>query len=340
MDIGVIGDHHSAESQDDGAHAAEEAFGDAALGRSTVFQQIAQGDQAAENLVRCFQPDDRLGGAVAGRASGAKGVHDGGTRCLDRVAGGAAMDPGVRFPGGVGDRRRLHQGMKVSDELRGLAVGFGDGPPGRQERIDAPDDHRQQDRPQRTADERGCKDAGFRRAGDGAIERQDLHGRQQCAQLLRRLAVDAREGGAEQPKHAERQGNGRPKCAEEAVSSGHGGAGQSETEQHRDAPADRAAGIADTGQERGQRGLSECREFSVFVEGDDDGDREAGSHALREADGSDVDDDRQSREVGCSGQEGRRHAGLLPLPLEKVAQQCFRCRFADPADDLGAVVAR
>ena len=85
---------------------------------------------------------------------------------------------------------------------------------------------------------------------------------------------------------------------------------------------------------------SECREFSVFVEGDDDGDREAGSHALREADGSDVDDDRQSREVGCSGQEGRRHAGLLPLPPEKVAQQCFRCRFADPADDLGAVVAR
>jgi hypothetical protein len=194
-------------------------------------------------------------------------------------------------------------------------------------------------RPQGAADECDCKDFGFRSAGDGAIERQDLHGRQQCAQLLRRLAVDAGEGGAEQPKHAERQGDGRPECAEEAVSRGHGGAGQSETERHRDAPADRAAGIADAGQERGQRCLSECWEILVFVEGDDDGDREAGSHALRKADGSDVDDNRQSREIGCSGQKGRRHGGLLPLALEKVAQQCFRRGFADAADDLGAVVA-
>ena len=70
--------------------------------------------------------------------------------------------------------------------------------------------HRQQDRPQRAADERDGEDAGFRRTGDCAIQRQDLHGRQQRAQLLRRLAVDAGEGGAEQAEHAERQGDGRP----------------------------------------------------------------------------------------------------------------------------------
>ena len=42
---------------------------------------------------------------------------------------------------------------------------------------------------------------------------------------------------------------------------------------------------------------------------------------------------------GAREQEGGRHGGLLPLPLEKVAQQCGRRGFADAADDLGAVVA-
>ena len=138
--------------------------------------------------------------------------------------------------------------------------------------MDAPDDQGEQDRPQGTADEGGGQDRGFPQARLGAIECQDLHGGEQCAQLLRRLTIDAYEGRAEQPDHPERQGDERAEVAQEAEQGGHRRADQGEAEQDRDAPADGASRVADTGEQRRQRGLTQRWEGEVFVERDDGGD--------------------------------------------------------------------
>ena len=71
---------------------------------------------------------------------------------------------------------------------------------------------------------------------------------------------------------------------------------------------------------------------------DDDGDRQAGAHAFRQANCSRVDDDRQAREVrGVKG--GGPHNGLLPPLPEKVAQQSCGLDFTHAANDLRTMVA-
>ena len=69
-----------------------------------TFEQVAQADQATEDLIGGFEADHRLRGAVAGGATGAQSVHDGGPRRLDRFAGGTAVDAGMCLPGSVDHR--------------------------------------------------------------------------------------------------------------------------------------------------------------------------------------------------------------------------------------------
>ncbi len=80
-----------------------------------MLQQVAERDQAAENLVGGFQPDDQLGGAVAGGAAGTGDIHDRGPGRFDRVPGGAAVRAGMGFPGRRRDPWRLPKLMQVAD---------------------------------------------------------------------------------------------------------------------------------------------------------------------------------------------------------------------------------
>jgi hypothetical protein len=248
MGFGVVGNDDPPQGQDNGAHTPQNPLRRAAFGGGAVFKQVAQADQAAEYLVGGLYPDDRLGSAVAGGAAGADGVHNGGSRGLDRFARGPAVDPGMGFPSGLGHPGCLNQPVQVAREFGKLAVRLGHRPSGGQERVDAPDDHGQQNRPYRAGDERRGEDGGLGRAGVAAVERQNLDGGEQTAKLLGRLSIDAGERGAEQAEHPQRQGDDRAEFAQQAKDRGNGGAGQGKGDQHRNTAADRTAGVADARQ--------------------------------------------------------------------------------------------
>ena len=116
--FGVVGQDHLAEGQQHWAHAPQDAFGGPVFGFAALFEQIAKADQAAEDLIRGFQPDDGLSGTVAGGAAGTHGVHQHGACRLDRRPGGAPVDAGMGLPHRVGDPGRLDQVVEVTHQFR------------------------------------------------------------------------------------------------------------------------------------------------------------------------------------------------------------------------------
>jgi len=157
--------------------------------------------------------------------------------------------------------------------------------------------------------------------------------------LLRRLAIDADEGGAEQAENAESHGGSRTEAAQQAESGGDRGADQGKAEQHRDAAPDRAAGIAQANEQCGEGRFAQGRKVDVLACRDDDRHGQAGADALSQADRLSVDADRQPPEVGCAAHGSIWHAALLPPLPEEVSQQRGGFGFADAADDFGTVVA-
>ncbi len=224
------------------------------LDSGAPFQQIAQRDQGAEDLVPRLQTDQALGSAKTARAAAAQSIKHGGASKLDRIAHGAAMPPRVRLPhrgiDGLASCQRIH----VAGQRGERVVDLGDRLSGSAVRVHTPDHQRQHRRPHRPDRERPANWAAI---GTGSARSSDstmtvLSNAPSCSAP----DLNACEGGGEQGHDTDRQSDDGTEAAEYSEATGDQRARSSEAEQHRNAPAHRAAGIAKAGQQSAQRRFS------------------------------------------------------------------------------------
>ena len=249
------------------------------------------------------------------------------------------MFAGVRLPA-RGSPSAAITVAQVGGQHGQAAVHLGHRATGRQEGMQAPDRQGEQGGPQSAGEEAGGEEGGGGQVRQRAVERQDHREGQQVADHLARLAIDRVRRTARTART--RRAAAPPACRSRAAGRPRRSAAAPETAKLSNTGTRRRIGPPGSHRQVHSAASAASRnavQRSALVDGDDHRDGQRRAQALGEADGAQVQPDRQAREVGCSAVRrrwgdrcggGRHHGGSRGGRAAAMRERTPRLEAAKP----------